>query len=80
MPRPKVGGYRFNGELARARTALQEVRKTVSIVTNLIQQNRSTQNIPIFLVEILLKIGIIEDALSRIDKIAQEDETPASGG
>jgi hypothetical protein len=50
----------------------------VSIVTNLIQQNRSTQNIPIFLVEILLRVGIIEDALARIDKIAQEDETPAA--
>ena len=71
MPtRRRVGGYVFNGEVARVRRGVRQVRKATRAINGIVRGR--LPGVCALLVEVALALGDMEDALSEIERIAGE--------
>jgi len=79
MSKPAPGGYDFNYELNRIRTAANTIRDSL---TKILNNNPGPQTIIALVAQMALQIPIILDAASNIEKIGKEAKTkrtPSNG-
>lgn len=69
MSKQQVGGYEFNYELSRIRTATDTIRDKL---TKIIEGNPGPQTIIALAAIMALQIGIILDALLKLETIGKE--------
>ena len=71
MSKTQVGGYEFNYELTRIRNAANTIRDALS---RIIEENPGPQTIYALIAKSAVQIGIILDAISKIEEIGKRQK------